>query len=197
MTAVDISIATPADRERVLASLVPAFAGDPVLRYLFPDDATYPAYAAVFFGHLFDKRVAKGTIWTVGRGASVAMWEPPAPEPATEPVAESVADTGLAGLLPEDALARLHTCDEAVHAAMPAGPYWYLGVLATHPDYHGRRWGHAVMQAGLRRAAEDALPAVLETATTGNVEMYRRAGWEVAGTVTDPLPIWIMRYPPR
>jgi len=191
VTSVEISIATPADRERVLASLVPAFANDPVLRHLFPDDATYPAYAAVFFGHLFDKRVAKGTIWTVGHGASVAMWEPPAP------VAEPVAEQSLAGQLPDDALARLHACDEAVHAAMPGGPYWYLGVLATHPDYHGRRWGQAVMQAGLRRAADDSLPAVLETSTTGNVEMYRRAGWEVAGTVTDPLPIWIMQYPPR
>jgi hypothetical protein len=29
-------------------------------------------------------------------------------------------------------------------------PFWYLGVLGTHPDRAGRRWGHAVMTAGLR-----------------------------------------------
>ena len=40
-----ISPAGPADRERVLDSLVAAFAADPVLRYLFPDDGTYPRHA--------------------------------------------------------------------------------------------------------------------------------------------------------
>src|SRR5215207_1233963 len=61
-----------------MGSLVSAFANDPVLRYLFPDDPTYPRYAAAFFGHLFDKRVHQGTIWTIAHGASVAMWDAPA-----------------------------------------------------------------------------------------------------------------------
>jgi ribosomal protein S18 acetylase RimI-like enzyme len=84
-----------------------------------------------------------------------------------------------------------------VHAALPTTPFWYLGVLGTHPDHTGRRWGHAVMSAGLRRAAADGLPAVLETSNPANVEMYRRAGWEVMRAVTEPLPIWIMQQPTR
>lgn len=187
MTAPDVSIASSSDRPRVLGSLVAAFAADPVLRHLFPDDATYPRYAAAFFGHLFDKRVERGTIWTVGQGASVAMWDAPAE------VAAPAEDT-LADQLPADALARVHAYDEAVHAALPAGPFWYLGVLGTHPDHAGRRWGHAVMAAGLRRAADDGLPAVLETSNPGNVEVYRRAGFDVVQEVkADPLQIWIMQ----
>lgn len=46
----EIDIATPANREQVVSSLVAAFPADPVLRYLFPDDATYPSYSAAFSG---------------------------------------------------------------------------------------------------------------------------------------------------
>ena len=182
----EITVATPTDRTRIVSSLVAAFPQDPVLQYLFPDEAVYPRFAAAFFGHLFDKRVGRGTIWTIERGASTAIWEPPSDEDAS-------ADDGLSAHLPADALARVRAYDRAVHAALPAAPFWYLGVLGTHPDSAGRRWGHAVMQAGLRRAAADGLPAVLETSNPANVEVYRRAGWEVVRTVTEPIPVWVMR----
>lgn len=178
-----------ADGGRVTGSLVAAFSKDPVLRYLFPDERTYPTYAADFFGHLFDKRVDKGTVWTIERGASVAIWEPPAENDSS--------DERLAAQLPADALARVHVYNEAVHAILPSIPFWYLGVLGTHPDYAGRRWGHAVMEAGLRRASQDGLPAILETSNLTNVEVYRRAGWEVVRSVTDPLPIWLMQQSPH
>ncbi|HET8683276.1 MAG TPA: GNAT family N-acetyltransferase [Micromonosporaceae bacterium] len=187
MTAPEITVATPAERGRVTGSLVAAFTNDPVLRYLFPDDATYPRYAAAFFGHLFDKRVRQATIWTVGNGASVAMWDAPAAERG--PPGEA-----LAAQLPADALARVNAYNEVVHAVLPATPFWYLGALGTHPDHAGRRWGHAVMGAGLRRAAADGLPAVLETSNPANVEVYRRAGWEVVRVATaEPLTIWVMQ----
>jgi len=186
VTGPEITVATPADRGRAIGSLVAAFAGDPVVRYLFPDDGTYPRYAAAFFGHLFDKRVGQETIWTVGRGASVAMWDAPRARHLRP-------DDMLAAQLPGDVLARVDAYDEAVHAALPTTPFWYLGVLGTDPAHAGRRWGHAVMAAGLRRASVDRLPAILETGNPANVEVYRRAGWEVVLVVpAGPLTIWIM-----
>ncbi|WP_213455271.1 GNAT family N-acetyltransferase [Rhizomonospora bruguierae] len=190
MPAPEITVVTPRERERVVDSLVAAFTDDPILRYLFPDKATYPQYAAAFFGHLFDKRVHRETIWTIGHGASVAIWEPPAAE-------NPPPDDPLTARLPADALMRVNAYDRAVHAALPASPFWYLGVVGTHPSYAGRRWGRAVMRAGLRRAADDNLPAVLETSNPVNVEVYRRAGWEVTRAVTEPLPIWIMQLSAR
>ncbi|MFI6266270.1 N-acetyltransferase [Micromonospora sp. NPDC051006] len=190
MTAPEITVATPEDRAQVITSLVAAFTKDPVLRYLFPDEATYPRYAAAFFGHLFDKRVHKGTIWTIEHGASVAIWEPPAAE-------NEWPDDDLAAHLPADVLARVRGYDEAVHSALPAAPFWYLGVLGTHPDKAGRRWGHAVMKMGLDRAAADGLPAILETSNPDNVEVYRRAGWDVVHAFAEPVPTWLMRQSHR
>ncbi|MEJ3747922.1 GNAT family N-acetyltransferase [Actinomycetes bacterium KLBMP 9797] len=189
MSTPEITVAVPADRDRAVGSMVAAFAGDPVLRYLFPDDDTYPRYAAAFFGHLFDKRVDRKTIWTIERGAALAMWDAPGAE---NPPADA-----LAAQLPADAWARANAYDEAVHAALPTTPFWYLGVLGTHPDRTGRGWGRAVMREGLRRAAADGLPAVLETSNPGNVELYRRAGWrELRAVRAGTLPIWIMQQTP-
>ncbi|MEV6342891.1 GNAT family N-acetyltransferase [Actinoplanes sp. NPDC051851] len=178
-----ITVATPADRERIVGSLVAAFPADPVLRHLFPDDETYPRYAAAFFGHLFDRRVGRGTIWTVD-GVSAAIWEPPA---------GGSGDGSLADELPPEVYARVEAYDDAVHGALPDPPYWYLGLLGTHPEHAGRRLGRAVMAEGLARAAAEGVPAVLETSNPGNVEVYRRAGWEVVATVEHgPLTIWVM-----
>jgi ribosomal protein S18 acetylase RimI-like enzyme len=181
----EIAVATRDDRGPVVDALVAAFSADPVLRYLFPDEQTYPRHAAAFFGHLFDKRVHKGTIWTIERGTSTAMWEP---------LGSEAADDTLPALLPADEMARLRAYDEVLHGVLPTGPYWYLGVLGTHPESAGRGWGRAVMKEGLRRAAADGLPAILETSNPRNVDIYRRAGWEVTGTGSAPMPIWVMRY---
>ncbi|MCG5471548.1 GNAT family N-acetyltransferase [Micromonospora sp. LAH09] len=191
MTAPEITIATPADRPAVVDTLVAAFVKDPILRHLFPDEETYPRYAAAFFGNLFDKRVHRSSIWTTGGGASVAIWEPPVETPAAGH------ETPAEARYPADVQARVQGYDDALHAALPAFPFWYLGVLGTHPDNAGRGWGRAVMRAGLDRAAADGLPAILETSKPANVELYRRAGWEVLGFLSEPVPTWIMQQPPR
>ncbi|MBB2941246.1 GNAT superfamily N-acetyltransferase [Actinoplanes lutulentus] len=188
MSLPEISLATPAHRERVVSTLVAAFHDDPVLRHLFPQ--SYPEHAAAFFGHLFDKRVHQNSIWIVGEGASagaaVAIWEPPALPGATPAPAPPIS-------LPAPEMERMREYDESVHSALPKEPFWYLGVLGTHPDWTGRRWGHALMAEGLRRAAASGFPAVLETSKPGNVDMYRRAGWQVLAEITAPLPTWIMQ----
>jgi ribosomal protein S18 acetylase RimI-like enzyme len=190
MTETEIALARPDDRERVVASCVAAFAADPVLRHLFPDDATYPRYAAVFFGRLFDKRVGAGTVWTVGAGSSVAMWDAPSNGAAAQ------TNDGALDDLPPAERARLDAYNENVHGALPGQPFWYLGVLGTHPDHKGHGWGHALMADGLRRAADDGLPAVLETSNPGNVGVYRRAGFEVFSELTHgPLSVWVMQRP--
>lgn len=142
----------------------------------------YTQQAGAFFGHLFDKRVAWGTIWTIQRGAATAIWEPLSAR-------DTFPDEALAVELPPDAMARVRAYNHAVHMALPDTLFWYLGVLGTHPQYAGRRWGHAVMNAGLRRAGADQLPAVLETSNPSNVELYRRGGWKVVRALAEPLPV--------
>ncbi|MEV0565110.1 GNAT family N-acetyltransferase [Dactylosporangium sp. NPDC050588] len=175
-----IEVATPAHRDAVVATVVAAFAADPAFRFFYPDDATFDGDAAALAGGLFDARVGHGTVWVADGGAAVAMWDGPDAPPSDH------VPTG-----------RFAVYEHAVAAVMPKDRRWYLGVLACHPEHRGRRLARAAMAPALRRAAEDGLPALLETSNPGNVEVYRRAGFDVVEhlTVDGRLPVWIMRRP--
>ena len=60
-----------------MQTVVQAFASDPFIRYLTPDDDRYDADATRFFGLLFDTRLAGGDMWCTGDCAAIAQWNPP------------------------------------------------------------------------------------------------------------------------
>jgi GNAT superfamily N-acetyltransferase len=174
-------LATEVDREGVVDTVVAAFANDPAFAYFFGDD---PDARRTFAEYLFDLRANTASVWQIDGGASVAMWDPPSRPDGS----------GLPDSLPTAARQRLRGYDKAVHGMFPKSPFWYLGVLATHPLHAGRRLGRAVMQPGLDRARADGVPAYLETATAGNVALYERSGWQVTQQLSvDGLDVWILR----
>lgn len=194
MSDVEVRRATRGDRDRVVETFMAAFEADPALRYFFPAEE-YAAHGPAFAGWLFDRRVDAGTVWVVDDGASIALWDGPARPDRVVPAVPALE-------LPDGARSRLDAYDAAVHHHLPTAPHWYLGVLATHPDRAGQRLGRAVMAAGLAEAARDGLPAYLETTNPGNVEVYQRAGWEIAARTAVPglvdeslLDVWVMVQP--
>jgi ribosomal protein S18 acetylase RimI-like enzyme len=184
-----VTRATRASRERVVDTVVTAFAADPAFRFFFPDAASFVDQATTFTGHLFDKRVDRGTIWIIDGGTSVAMWDEP-----SGAADESLGDDS-ALRLPANCIGRLDAYHTAVRKALPSEQFWYLGILATHPTGRGRGWGRMVMAPALELAAEAGLPAYLETTNPQNIGLYRRAGWEIRESITvDSLAIWVMNW---
>jgi GNAT superfamily N-acetyltransferase len=180
-----VSVATPEMRPRIVRTVVTAFAADPAFQFFFPRPETFEAEAAEFAGHLFDQRVAAGTVWVVEGGGAVAMWDGP---DAPDKPAGGEPD------LPVDTRARLDEYHEAVRPLLPPTRHWYLGILATAPEHAGRRWGRAVMAAGRERARDQALPAYLETTNPANVDLYRRSGWTLtAETAVGDVHVWVLR----
>ncbi len=171
-----------------------AFSRDPVIRWFFPHDESYPARAAAFFGFLFDIRVAIHGAWVTDGGESAALWSPPGPE---SPEAEGLWDDAAAHLT-TDEIARCDAWDAAVEPHHPDAPHWYLGVLATASAFQGRGLGPAVAQPGIDAAVDAGLPAFLETGVESNVKLYERMGFQVTGEITDPsLPRgWCLRRNP-
>jgi ribosomal protein S18 acetylase RimI-like enzyme len=190
-----VRIARPSDRAQALSVLTDAFPRDPVVRWIFRDDTTYPARAETFFGFLFDGRVAAGGAWITDAGESVALWSPPG-DAAGE--WEDRAWASVAESFTADELARCEAWDAAVAPHHPDGHHWYLGVLGTASRYQGRGLGPAVAGPGLAAASDAGLPAFLETAVEDNVRLYERMGFVVTGTVDDPdLPFgWCMAREP-
>jgi ribosomal protein S18 acetylase RimI-like enzyme len=179
-----------ADRERTVAIVADAFATDPVVRWIFPNDATYPDRARAFFGFLFDSRVTRGGVWVSAGGEAAALWSPPGGDAEDEREWGSVA----AGFTAAE-VERCDAWDAAVAPHHPEGDQWYLGVLATAPEHQGRGHGSAVAAPGLAAATTAGVPAFLETAVERNVVLYERLGFVVTGEIDDPaLPRgWCMR----
>ncbi len=187
--------ATPDDRERVLDTVVAAFTTDPAWAYITGGDTD--RVAPLFAGALFDGRVRDGTVWVADDCRAVAMWSDRTGGPVDEDHAGRVwSDYRRA--VGEDAWANLQRYDRAIEEYAPPRPYWYLGVLATHPSVQGTGLASAVLRPVLAAAGRAGLDCWLETSVPANTEFYERRGFtERVRVDVEGLPTtWWMRHPP-
>ena len=178
--------ATKADRDAALDTVISAFVGDPAWEFITAgeQDRLAPHFAAA----LFDSRVELGSVWVADDCRSVAMWEwheaganfhgEPAPWLRYREVAG------------EPAWQALHDYEAALDIARPEPPFWYLGVLATHPDAQGRGLATSVISPVLELADRGFLDCWLETSKPSNLPFYERRGF------THQLPVDIPSGPP-
>jgi ribosomal protein S18 acetylase RimI-like enzyme len=164
------------DRERAFATLVAAFAGDPIERWLYPGAREYltqfPVFLAAFGGRAFETR----TVWELGEFSAVALWLPPGAEPDGEAIVKVLAES-VSPLKHADVFAVL----DQMAAAHPTYPHWYLPWLGVDPALQGRGIGSRLMEHGLREVDASHLPAYLESPNPRNVGFYERHGFGVVG----------------
>jgi GNAT superfamily N-acetyltransferase len=181
MSAVQVRPAVSADRELVVGIFVQGFVDDPLLRFFFPDDPTYPRFATAFFGFLVDLNLDGGEIFLTGNGEAAALWTPPGGPGLTEPQIAERWETEVAPLLPDETLERMDRFEAAAERIGPPAGLRYLGVLATHPDHRSRGFARAVLAPVLERDDRDGIGAHLDTGTADNLPFYARFGFEVRG----------------
>lgn len=162
----------PAERGRAIATISLGFAADPVLRFLWPDAAAYldamPDFIAGYGGGAFDA----GSADMLADGSAAALWLPPGVG----------SDRALLGVLMQRSvdparLAELGAMTAEMRAAKPAGPLWYLTMLAADPASQGRGLGSALLRHGLARADAAGVPAYLEASSPRNEALYARHGF--------------------
>ena len=160
---------------------------------------------------------------TDGAGAgptilAAAVWDPPVPGPAAagsgaQPAAgpESLAagsgpwdeptlEAQVRAVVGEQDWPTYVRCSEMAAQARPAGPHWYLYLLAVAPAGRGGGLGPALLTHGLARADAGGLPVHLEATTTRSRDLYSRHGFAVVDVLepTGPLPRnWAMTRPGR
>jgi GNAT superfamily N-acetyltransferase len=190
--------ATLADRADVLAALTDAFRDDAIIRYQFTDDATYKARGAAFFGHYFDVRLEGGEIFVAGDVAGAALWNPPGGNRLGADHVQEHWRHNVVPALAVDEVERYETFKKVLDAMTPAQPHWYLGLLGTRPERQGTGVARSLLEPMLARADAEALPVFLETGMPGNVEFYRRFGFETIteDTVPGGPTVWgLLRSP--
>jgi GNAT superfamily N-acetyltransferase len=184
--------ATVADRDAVLATILAAFVDDPAWQHLAAGD--FDGVSPHFAAALFDGRVGHGSVWVTDDCLAASLWE----KHGTGGVGhdESVWDTFRAAV-PVSVWDRVEAYDAALHAVGPVPPFWYLGVLATHPSVQGRGWGTAVVAPAFAIADADGLDCWLETSKPDNTEFYARRGFveRIEVDVPGGPTTWWMRRP--
>jgi ribosomal protein S18 acetylase RimI-like enzyme len=173
-----MSALSNADKPAAIATIVAAFATDPVERWLWPEadayTASFPDFVAAFGG---DRAFGHQTAWGARDGSAVALWLAPGVEPVEE---------ALVGVLTESVSVQKHddlfSTLEQMAAIHPRDPHWYLPWLAVAPGRQGHGLGGQLLEHGLAIVDANELPAFLETPNPRTVPLYESHGFEVVGT---------------
>ncbi|HEX4693979.1 GNAT family N-acetyltransferase [Sphingomonas sp.] len=175
--------AGPGDRSAVAAMLARAFADDPAMSYIFPDPRDRAKRLPRLFALLFDED-APGMRLVTGEARAATLWQRPG-TPAVGTLTLLRRAVPLVAAL-GTALPRALRVADALDAHAPSGRYWYLHIAGVDPAHQGRGLGGASIREGLARAANDGLPAYLETATERNVGLYQSLGFVVTSEWSVP-----------
>lgn len=173
-------------RDRIAAIWADAFEQDPLMRWVFSDDAVRRESLRRWWGFLLDRMPAGAELHGTRADGCVAYWQPPLNK---ESQPSSQDDDGeisvwavafaalMSDLLGDLAPSRLEALAK-MHQARLTEPHWYLSVLGTSPDQQSKGLGGKVLAPMLNRCDQTGELAYLESTNPANVGFYRRHGFE-------------------
>ncbi|MDA8048046.1 MAG: GNAT family N-acetyltransferase [Actinomycetota bacterium] len=169
------------------------FYDDPVMSWVFPDDATRLDALALAFERLTGTFVARAGRVDLLEGSSTALWLAPDPPPAPEN--PPVTPGRPWHLFTTEVVERFQTLGEVMEAAHPTEPHWYLGVVASLPEMQGRGLGRRILGPVLDLGDREGRPAYLESSNPRNLPFYFRLGFVQIGEIKVPggpvlIPMW-------
>jgi GNAT superfamily N-acetyltransferase len=179
-------VATNADRDAVIATIVAAFNDDPLWTWMFPDPHQRAEQHATIFGLYVDSALPKGWVWvTDDRASAASVWTPPG-EPELSEKAEARLEPFLRDALGSHAPAVLETI-ERFEAAIPKAPaFYYLSFLGTRPDRRGQGLGMGLLAENIARIDAEGKPAYLESSNPANDSRYERLGFRRSAEFSTP-----------
>ena len=168
----------PQHRDAAAATLAAAFQDDPAVAFMIPDPDIRPARLTRLYRWMVTEHLSNGIVLGTPGTEVVTLWRPP----GTVHLHEPIWHPGALRFLPIFGryIPRAIRLDDAIRAHLPADEQWlYLRIAGVRPDCQGKGLGGRAIRAGLAEAAARGVPAVLETATPGNVGLYRNLGYSV------------------
>ena len=174
----------PAAVAEIRTLLARAYAHDPLLAWVFPDEQHRLEATAAWLGVSVERYVAVGEVEHVredGVLAAVALWRWPATPLAGPPDLLPTAGGLLRALVGVDRAAEI-AAGFAAAAPPPADvPAAYLHFLAVAPGAQGRGLGGQLLDRVLARTRADGVPLRLDTTHPANLPFYAAHGLRVAG----------------
>ncbi len=195
---IDVGAGQKASIRELARVLGRAFQDDPVMTWMFPDDAARRRSLPRLFATLTRRHHLPGGGVEVARRdgtiGAAALWDPPNRwrQRAGEELLMAPSMIRLFGAR----LAVGRDVAETMKRVHPHEPHWYLAVIGSDPTVRGAGFGQALMHSRLDRCDAEHAPAYLESSNPDNVPYYQRFGFEVTGEITLPnggpslWPMW-------
>jgi GNAT superfamily N-acetyltransferase len=179
-------IATEADRDAVMETIVSAFNADPLWSWMFPDPRRRSEQHAALFGLYVDSALPRGGVWMSDERASAAAVFTHPGEPELNEDSEARVEPFMRESLGAHAPAALETVHR-FEAAIPKGrTFYYLSLLGTRADSRGRGVGMGLLAELTALADQDGQPTYLESSNPANNHRYERFGFNAQSRFTTP-----------
>ena len=178
------------EENHAIGVVVAAFAADPIVRWVYPDDETFytyfPPFAVAFAGGSFEH----GMALTTEGGEGVALWMPPGVH-SDEEAMGAIIETSLKGASHVDDVMGFAEKQSNLH---PKFEHMYLPFLAVNPSKQGAGAGSSLLAYSLALCDERGLPAYLEATSARSRALYERHGFEATGEIQfgSSPPMWPM-----
>lgn len=169
---------TERHRSAAVATLAVAFENDPAVSWIMPDPADRARRLPKMFDWLFDDHLRHGMMLGTPDCTAVTFWR----LPGKVHHHDALWPPHLLHLLTifGSAIFRAAKVGDAIEAHLPLDEDWlYLRYAGVLPSSQGKGLGGKVIRAGLVKAAQRGVGALLETATPVNVGIYLRLGFTV------------------
>ena len=159
------------------SALARAFADDPVIAWLFPDDASRPVRTERMFRIYLRDTLRVGEVYTTPERTGASMWKPPGKW--------KLDNLALARQLPAlvqafgKRIPALLEFENKVESHHPREPHWYLAVLGTDPVAQGNGIGAALLRQVVDRCdlrGRGRLPRVVEARQRAVLRALRLQG---------------------
>ena len=184
--------------EQIADILADAFANDPVMTWVIPNQALYQPFYSIMLRRLFLEQ-QHTFVDTEGRGA--AMWLPPG---VSFEIPMNLAQLTLIMRLiftrGPKVIKRLAAVQEAMGRHHPHIPHYYLQSVGARQAHQGQGVGSALLKHLTPEIDAAHMPAYLESSAERNVPLYQRHGFEIIAEEKlggDGPPMWFMLRPAR
>ena len=155
-----------------------AFANDPTLRWMFPDDSTYESDFSTF-AHAFGRPAFEnGTAFFTDDYIGAAFWFAPGVSDDEEAVIASLTQSVPADRL--DAAFKIFSQMEEFH---PRFLHWYLPLIGVDPIHQGNGHGSRLLRNTLDECDRSGIPAYLESSSPENIPLYERHGFRLLSEI--------------
>ena len=172
------TIAGDAEVDHAIATLVLAFATDPVARWMYVDPHQYLLHIPQLFRALGKSSLEARAAERTSDGFGVALWLPPDVHGEDGPLEAAIAE-GIVGEKQTEVAAIF----ERTENYRPTEPHWYLSLIGVEALHRNNGCGARLLQHRLRQCDREHLPACLWSSNPLNVPLYERHGFEIAGTI--------------